>query len=52
MLVVPVAGRSVRDPVTLALLPPEGREVSDNDVFWKRRIRDGDVTVEQPAREA
>jgi hypothetical protein len=29
-------------------LPPEqGREVPDGDPFWTRRVRDGDVTVEE-----
>jgi hypothetical protein len=60
MKVVPAPGRAVRDPHTMILLPPEGREVKDSDVFWRRRVRDGDVIVEvserqpepQPAREA
>jgi hypothetical protein len=52
MLVKPVPGRTVRDPHSLAVLPEEGREVSDNDAFWLRRLRDGDVTAEQPARAA
>ena len=56
MKVKPVEGRAVRDPLSLALLPDEGREVSDDDPFWLRRVRDGDVTVEgaqeAPAREA
>jgi hypothetical protein len=48
MKVVPAAGLIVRDPVSHAPLPPEGREVADGDLYWLRRIRDGDVTVEQP----
>ena len=47
MLVKPVPGRTVRDPHSMALLPPEGREVPDGDAFWLRRLRDGDVTKEQ-----
>ena len=47
MLVKPVPGRTVRDPHSMALLPEEGREVSDHDPFWLRRLRDGDVTKEQ-----
>jgi hypothetical protein len=46
MLVKPVAGRTVRDPHSMALLPEEGREVPDADPFWLRRLRDGDVTTE------
>lgn len=54
MLVKPVPGRTVRDPHSMALLTEEGREVPDNDAFWLRRLRDGDVTKEQapPARAA
>lgn len=47
MLVKPAPGRTVRDPHSMALLPPEGREVPDGDAFWLRRLRDGDVTTEQ-----
>jgi Protein of unknown function (DUF2635) len=46
MKVLPVPGRAVRDPRNMQLLPEEGREVSDGDPFWVRRVRDGDVTVE------
>lgn len=46
MWVKPAPGRTVRDPASMAKLPPEGREVMDGDLFWVRRIRDGDVTVE------
>jgi hypothetical protein len=61
MRVLPVEGRVVRDPKTKMPLPPEGREVPDTDMFWVRRVRDGDVTVADdapqphapaPAREA
>ena len=47
MKVVPAPGRAVRDPRSMILLPPEGRDVPDNDPFWVRRVRDGDVTVEE-----
>ena len=45
MHVKPAPGRAVRDPRSLMLLPEEGREVPDNDAFWARRVRDGDVIV-------
>jgi hypothetical protein len=48
MKVIPVPGRSVRDPKNMQLLPDEGREVPDGDPFWTRRVRDGDVTAEEP----
>jgi Protein of unknown function (DUF2635) len=47
MRVKPAPGRTVRDPESMVILPPEGREVKDGDLFWLRRIRDADVTVEQ-----
>ena len=46
MFVKPVEGRAVRDPKSMMLLPAEGREVPDTDAFWARRVRDGDVTVQ------
>ena len=41
--VVPAAGRAVPDPEAGDLLPAEGRVVPDN-VWWRRRLADGDVT--------
>jgi len=48
MKVYPVPGRLVRDPRSLQELPAEGREVPDDDPFWNRRLRDGDVSATQP----
>jgi hypothetical protein len=45
MKVKPAEGRMVRDPRSMQLVPPEGREVSDRDPFWRRRLRDGDVVL-------
>lgn len=44
MFVKPKDGLSVRCPVRGEALPPSGAEVPDN-TFWKRRLRDGDVTL-------
>lgn len=44
MKVKPAQGRAVRDPITMQLLPDDGREVPNNP-FWRRRRRDGDVVV-------
>lgn len=44
MLVKPKDGLSVRCPVRGEALPHSGAEVPDN-TFWKRRLRDGDVTL-------
>ena len=47
--VKPAEGRSVRMPErNMALLPAEGQPVPNN-VYWQRRIADGDVVVTKPA---
>lgn len=33
----------VRDPASGQFLPPAGKEVSENDTYWNRRLRAGDV---------
>jgi hypothetical protein len=39
-------GRALRDPQTKVLMQPdEVREVPDNSIYWRRRLRDGDVTA-------
>ncbi|WP_321896038.1 DUF2635 domain-containing protein [Paraburkholderia heleia] len=56
MYVKPAPGLMLRDPVTKQLLsaapvegvkttvvPDEGMLVDDNDMFWRRRLRDGDA---------
>lgn len=40
----PAPGRRVRDPITLALLAPEGESKPDNS-YWQRKLRDGDVEL-------
>ncbi|WGL97910.1 DUF2635 domain-containing protein [Arsenophonus sp. aPb] len=44
MFVKPVSGRSVRCPVKGELLPESGQEVPDT-VFWRARLKDGDVCL-------
>lgn len=44
MFVKPVPGRQVRCPVKGTLLPEKGAEVPDNSIFWRNRLRDGDVS--------
>ena len=48
MRIYPAAGRTVRDPVSFQVLPATGREVPDHDLYWTRRLRDGDVTTTAP----
>jgi hypothetical protein len=49
MRVYPRAGVLIRDPVKRDLLPQIGREVSDYDIYWLRRIADGDASTTPPA---
>ena len=44
MFVKPKDGLSVRCPVKGIPLPKEGAEVPDN-IFWRRRLSDGDVIL-------
>lgn len=46
MRVYPNAGLKVRDPVKKDLLPEEGLEVRDTDLYWHRRIAHGDVVTQ------
>ncbi|WP_371972735.1 DUF2635 domain-containing protein [Lelliottia nimipressuralis] len=43
MFVKTAPGRLVRCPVKGSLLPEEGAEVPDDAIFWRNRLRDGDV---------
>ncbi len=46
MRIYPAApGLVVRDPVKRDAVPDDGREVPNNDLFWQRRLADGDVTL-------
>lgn len=47
MFVKPAPGRVVRDPVKGTFLPESGAEVPD-DIFWRRRLKDGDVVKPIP----
>ncbi len=48
MFVKPNTGRTIRDPVKGTFLPESGAEVPDN-TFWRRRLRDADVSITAPA---
>jgi hypothetical protein len=45
MIVKPAPGLKVRDPVKKDFLPDEGRKVSATDLYWNRRLSDGDVIL-------
>ncbi|MFA6076348.1 MAG: DUF2635 domain-containing protein [Negativicutes bacterium] len=44
MFLIPVSGRIVHDPEHNDILPVDGREVEENQ-YWYRRIQDGDVVA-------
>lgn len=47
MKVTIAEGRALRDPVHKRLYKEgETFEVPDNSLYWRRRVRDGDVTTE------
>ncbi|MCY0854338.1 DUF2635 domain-containing protein [Cupriavidus sp. D39] len=49
MFVKPAPGIRLRDPVTKQFIADEGQEVDDFDLFWIRRINDGDaIKVDAP----
>jgi hypothetical protein len=48
MHIIPKSGVLVRDPQTLRIVPPEGINVSEGDLFWHRLIADGDFHVSTP----
>lgn len=43
MRIKPVENKNIPDPVRGGFLPQEGAEVDVNDIYWLRRIIDGDV---------
>lgn len=49
MFVYPKPGLLIRDPEKRDLIPETGREVGNGDLYWLRRVADGDVTIERPA---
>ncbi|WP_081087486.1 DUF2635 domain-containing protein [Burkholderia stagnalis] len=43
MIVKPAPGIKLRDPVTKEFISDEGHAVDDFDLYWIRRINDGDA---------
>ena len=43
---------SVRLPHTRQLMPAEGMDVDENDLYWARMLRDKDVVPAKPAKPA
>lgn len=50
MFVKPKNDLSVIDPATNTALPAEGKEVSGNESYWQRRIREESVEVVTPPK--
>lgn len=51
MYIKPAPGIKLRDPETKQFIPESGQEVGDFDLFWVRRVNDGDairVSAEPP----
>jgi hypothetical protein len=46
----PVEGRLVRDPVSMAPVTNAGT-LHRSSGYWNRRVKDGDITVEEPKTE-
>lgn len=53
MRVRPKPGMTVRHPQTKQIIPAEGIDVLPTDLYWHRRVQQGDVEVvdEQPEAE-
>lgn len=49
MYIKPALGRVVRYPDVDRILPQEGAQVPE-DVYWTRRLRDGDVVKATPPK--
>jgi hypothetical protein len=48
--VKPAQGKMIRDPVTQQFVDPDkGMRVDPNDLYWRRRLRDGDVVTADDA---
>jgi len=51
MFIKPVANKQIPDTVRGGFLPPDGGNVDDNDIYWQRRINDGDVEITKPVKQ-
>lgn len=45
MKIKPVGKKQIPHPGRGGFLAPEGDIVDENDIYWNRRIKDGDVEV-------
>lgn len=52
MFVKPNGGLRVIDPLKGDALPLEGREVSEKEPYWLRRLRDGSIYIVKDFKKA
>lgn len=45
VLILPAEGKIIIDPATGRALPKDGKITADINKYWRRRIKDGDVTL-------
>lgn len=45
MFIKPKDNKQIPDPARGGYLPADGANVDSNDIYWQRRINDGDVEV-------
>jgi hypothetical protein len=51
--VKPAQGKMIRDPLTQRFVDPDkGLRVDGADIYWRRRVRDGDVVIVGAADDA
>ena len=48
MWIKPKTDYKIFDPLRKDRLPPEGREVDPNNIYWSTLLRDGDVVQAAP----
>jgi hypothetical protein len=39
---------TIRDPISGQVMPAEGRYVPDTDLYWHKRLEQGDIVVADP----
>lgn len=50
VFIKPKKGKQIPDPVRGGFLPELGAKVDVNDIYWQRRINDGDVEIAKPEK--
>jgi hypothetical protein len=50
VFIKPKKGKQIPDPVRGGFLPETGANVDENDIYWHRRLSDGDVEIAKPEK--